>query len=346
MLDDNPKLQFVATAHNATDNTETVLFHMARGCGLRGLCGIPMMRGRVLRPMLSVSKAEIVEALNEAGQTFAEDATNADVRYTRNFIRRDLLPGLRKINPGSDTAISSMCIHLRDDLDFIEQSAEAWLERHDVTTRVSASDLSALAPALARRVIVAMYRAAGGTQMLEEVHIEPLLDMVRAGHTTFIQRFPGAICAYAERGRIVFSGNAPQAQMEKPSQNVEMGENHLEGRDAILILTPDPDYLKDKPSIIYKNAIKANLSSVTIHGSLYVRERTEGDSYRYGGMTHKLKKLFADRRLSSIPKNKIPVLCDDEGVVWVPGFAAREDKGKTEKRALYVYYCYLGGQNE
>ncbi|MBO5788600.1 MAG: tRNA lysidine(34) synthetase TilS, partial [Clostridia bacterium] len=181
ILDENERLEYVVTAHNAGDNIETVLFHIARGCGLRGICGIPVKRGRVLRPLLSVSKADIVKALEEDGIRFMDDSTNADTRYTRNYIRRDILPAMRKINPGLDGAVFSMCEHLRDDLDFVEQTAKDWISQHNVTTKANASDLAALHVAVVRRIIPLMYQAAGGTQMLEEVHIEPLIAMISHG---------------------------------------------------------------------------------------------------------------------------------------------------------------------
>ena len=346
LLDGNNLLQYVVTAHNASDNIETVVFNITRGCGLRGLCGIPMIRGRVLRPMLNISKAEILEALEQAGISHIDDSTNADVRYTRNYIRRDILPSMRKINPGVDASAYKMCMHLRDDLTFIEDTAKAWLAEKGVTVKASVADLQALHVSIARRIIPHMYREAGGMEMLEEVHIDQLISMIQTGHTTFIQRFPGGICAYAEHGRIVFSSSALKQDEALPIQIVHMGENHLQGRNADLILSPDPDYFKEKSANIYKFVIKASLSSAKINGDLYVRERIEGDSYRYAGMTHKIKKLLADRRLNHIPRPLIPVLCDDTGALWVPGFSAREDKDKTEKRSLYVYYCYRGGQNE
>lgn len=342
-LNEHPGLSYVVTAHNATDNAETVLFHMARGCGLRGLCGIPAARGRVLRPMLAFSKQEVLSALKGAGQDYVEDATNADTRYTRNYIRHEILPAMRKLNPGLDGAVSAMCMRVRDDLDYIDRTAETWAEQHNVITRVQTADLARLHPALIKRIISMLYRNAGGADMLEESHINPMLEMIVSGHTTFIQRFPGGICAYAEGGRLVFSSNAPD--MPLPEQKLHMGRNVLEGRDAVMILTDDPHYFKDKPTNVYKISIKADLSSVKIEGSLFVRQRTDGDAFAYGGMTHKIKKMLADKRLQAVPRRLIPVLCDDKGIVWVPGFAPREDKVANENRIIYVYYGYCGGEN-
>lgn len=342
-LNESPALSYVVTAHNATDNAETVLFHMARGCGLRGLCGIPAARGRVLRPMLAFSKEDVLSALRDAGESYVEDATNADVRYTRNYIRHEILPAMRKLNPGMDDAVSAMCMRLRSDLDYIDMTAQQWAEAHNVVTRVQMSDLAALHPALIKRVVAMLYQNAGGSEMLQESHINPTVEMICSGHTTFIQRFPGNICAYAEGGRLVFSSNSPDREL--PEQRIHPGRNVLEGRDAVLYLSDDPRDFKDKSPNIYKITIKADLSSAKIEGNLFVRQRTDGDTFAYGGMTHKIKKMLADKRLQTVPRRLVPVLCDDKGIVWIPGFSPRDDKVTGENRGLHVYYGYCGGEN-
>ena len=79
-----------------------------------------------------------------------------------------------------------------------------------------------------------------------------------------------------------------------------------------------------------------------------MRNKKDGDSYRYGNMTHKLKKLFNDRKLSEKEKRSIPLLCDAQGIVWVPGFSVREEKNREENKDfnLYVYYYSNGGKDE
>ncbi len=89
----------IATAHNADDNLETMLLHLVRGSGLRGLTGIPPRRGSLVRPLLTTSRAEIEEELRQRGIPHVEDATNADRAYSENKLRLEVIPVLRELNP-------------------------------------------------------------------------------------------------------------------------------------------------------------------------------------------------------------------------------------------------------
>ena len=80
-------------------------------------------------------------------------------------------------------------------------------------------------------------------------------------------------------------------------------------------------------------------------GALYLREREAGDAYRYGGMTHKVKKLFSDRKLSSEERKRHLLLCDDEGILWIPGFSVREAREK-KTNTIYAYFFMNGGKDE
>lgn len=96
----------IATAHTADDNAETMLLNLARGAGLRGLCGIPPRRGRVIRPILGVTRAEIDAYLELKGVGHVEDSTNAGDDYARNRIRHHAVPALRSVNPEFSRAAS------------------------------------------------------------------------------------------------------------------------------------------------------------------------------------------------------------------------------------------------
>ena len=83
--------------------------------------------------------------------------------------------------------------------------------------------------------------------------------------------------------------------------------------------------------------MQINLSSAIIEGNLHLRPKADGDALYYGGMTHKVKKLFNDKKLSALEKATMPLLCDDKGVVWVPGFGVRDDGVQlNERRDLYA----------
>lgn len=105
---------WVATAHTADDQAETVLHRIVRGTGLQGLRGIAAERDGVVRPLLAVTRADVLEHLAAAGQPYREDASNADTRFTRNRIRHELLPLLRTFNPDVVTALAHLAEHANE----------------------------------------------------------------------------------------------------------------------------------------------------------------------------------------------------------------------------------------
>jgi tRNA(Ile)-lysidine synthase len=109
----------IATAHTANDNAETLLLNLARGAGTHGLAGIPPARGNLVRPLLTVTRAEVLQYLAERSIPHVEDATNADDRYARNKIRLHVIPRLLEINPRFIENASKAAAFLRADDDFI-----------------------------------------------------------------------------------------------------------------------------------------------------------------------------------------------------------------------------------
>lgn len=113
----------IATAHNANDNLETVIFNLARGSALKGISGIPPIRDNIIRPLLTVSRSEIENYLNSINQDYVTDSTNLSDDYTRNKIRHQVLPVLSKINPSlTETSVNSLDA-LREENSFIEDLA-------------------------------------------------------------------------------------------------------------------------------------------------------------------------------------------------------------------------------
>lgn len=114
----------IATAHNADDSAETVLLNLMRGTGLKGLCGVPPVRGELIRPLIYCTRGEVEQFLAERGERFVTDSTNLSDDYTRNRIRHIILPEMRKINGSLTATMTRMERNLRSDSDFLEQLAE------------------------------------------------------------------------------------------------------------------------------------------------------------------------------------------------------------------------------
>ena len=127
----------IATAHNATDHLETVLFHLIRGTGAKGLCGIsPLRDEKVIRPLLCCTAKQVRDYAKEARLSYVTDATNADTTYTRNYIREKIVPALRQINPRCEDAVLRMSGLLREDLVYLEDAAAALLGNDNSIDRI------------------------------------------------------------------------------------------------------------------------------------------------------------------------------------------------------------------
>ncbi len=147
----------LATAHTANDNAETVLINAVRGTGLAGLCGIPPVRGhgefRVIRPLLGCTRSDVEGFLAENGQGYVTDSTNLSEEYTRNRIRRRVLPEIAEINPSVLEVFGRMCRSLREDNTFLEETAERALAENRTGRGYNALELSKLPAPIRSRAV-------------------------------------------------------------------------------------------------------------------------------------------------------------------------------------------------
>lgn len=325
----------IATAHNLTDNAETVVFNIARGSGAKGAIGIAPIKGNVIRPLLGISKDEIRKSLSDAKIEFMVDSTNDSTEYSRNYIRHEILPRLARINPRFEDAFGAFSAALRDDIDYIESYGGEILEKSR-SKEVERELLLGLHPAIFARFIVdfAAHNGAG----LERCHIRAIRELLPGDNFSYSVLGMDFVC---ERGRCYFRRKCASAESHDLSMPLGPGINELSGYSAVIILGDMADI---PTSNVYKISIQADLSSAIINGSLYVRFRREGDAYCYGGMTHKLKKVFNDRGIPPSRRDKIPVICDDSGIVWVPGLGVRDDSGVGEK--MTISFCTTEGGGE
>lgn len=150
--------KWVATAHTADDQAETVLHRLIRGTGLQGLRGIASERDTIVRPLLACSRADVLAHLAEIGQPYREDASNADPRFTRNRIRHELLPLLRTFNPDVVSALSRVAEHASEAHEIVTHAARELLVRAELPRAGNAVILDAVALGGSRVLIRAVLR--------------------------------------------------------------------------------------------------------------------------------------------------------------------------------------------
>lgn len=152
LLSLNPEAK-IATAHNAQDNLETLLLRLIRGTGLQGLGAIPPVRGRIIRPLLMVSRQELLDYLELHGIPHVEDSTNGSDDYLRNRIRHQVLPLLTAENPNISPSVSSLCLELREVGSYMALQTDSALSSVSHGDGISCRELLALPGALRRPVL-------------------------------------------------------------------------------------------------------------------------------------------------------------------------------------------------
>jgi tRNA(Ile)-lysidine synthetase-like protein len=189
-----------------------------------------------------------------------------------------------------------------------------------------------LHPALLSRVLFLSAKECG-VLSLEATHVKKLRDLIYdAQNKDFSVSIPGDLSFISSDG-FLYVGKLSKGNRESFSIPLYYGINTLPNSESIILLSEEK--IDKTFSNVYKIAIQQRIDFDIIDGGIFVREKRDGDSYRYGGMTHKLKKIFNDKGIKPNERKKIPIICDNSGILWVPGFPVR-DKG-TENSNKYVY---------
>ena len=322
----------IATAHNRRDNMETVLLHLTRGSGLRGGGGIATVRGDRIRPLLHCSRQEIEAYCAEQGIAYRQDSTNADVAYSRNRIRRQVIPPLEAINPRAEDAFWRFSEAAQQDDDCLCQLAQ------QLAAQAAAGDhcyaiqpLAAVHPALRGR---ALQHIAGqeGCPTLESGHIAALQTLLNSPGATML---PGGRQVVSRRGQLMF---VPEAVTSDPAQQPAVIDESYEfgGKIYRLSLLSPEEYKKQKN--VHKILLKNVCDYAMISHSLHWRFRQSGDAYRPAGRpTKTLKKLMNEAGVPLWERAAMPVLCDAEGIVWTPfGCAERVAFSATTTQMMLV----------
>ncbi|MBQ8345121.1 MAG: tRNA lysidine(34) synthetase TilS, partial [Clostridia bacterium] len=206
-------IPILATAHNADDNLETVLFHLIRGAGLCGLCGIPTTRsaanGVVIRPLLRMEKDTVLSLCKTYGLSYVCDRTNTDTDYTRNRIRADILPQIKKINPGATRSVSRATESLYEDSLCLLTMSNWFLEELEADGGIETEKLCGSPPAVVNRALMSLFTRLSGGCTLEHTHVMALRRLAEANVPHSSLSLPGRMMAVMEDGRLFFRPACP-----------------------------------------------------------------------------------------------------------------------------------------
>ena len=320
-----------ATAHHATDQLETVLHHLLRGGGARALVGMRPVSGRCIRPLLCLTREEILGALEEAGAAYVTDSTNADISYTRNFLRAEILPLLSHVQNRPEDAVRRLSEAMSHDVAYLEEQAGRALdEMPRCDAGVSAEALRALPEALRRRVLTRLYCEAREAEAedvaIEHIHLTELSRLLMKRTPAFTLAVPNRLYARLDGGWLSFV--RAEESGERPSTDTTPlceGDNLLPGGFTVSLHREGDTVRLSCFSKFHKIDIMTAFSSDIICGTLHVRGRRPGDAYRFRGHRHSIKKLYNEKKIPLSAREAFPLVCDDGGILWMPFYPVREN---------------------
>jgi tRNA(Ile)-lysidine synthase len=341
-LVDQGRLDKVVTAHTANDQAETVLLRLLRGAGARGLSGIyPVLEGKVARPFLDLTRAEIMRELEARQLEYRLDSTNLDSRLRRNKIRRELLPLLeREFNPAVIPLLKNHADRARDEEAFLEQQARErsrpWRLREGGEEKISVRALGGFAPAIQRRVLRQMLQSL--RQDLRGVtfaHVEGLLRFATSAQSGRSLPLPGGAVARKEFDWLIL-GSQPISD-DGYAYPIE-----IPGEIAVAALGVTFRFKIVEPQGVpeaYNQVERSVIDPQKLPHRLFLRNWRAGDQFWPLGSRklRKLKELFRQRKIPRSQRKLWPVLECGEQIVWVRGFPpAAPVAASPESRALLV----------
>lgn len=287
----------IATAHNLTDNIETLLFRLARGTGLKGACSIPAVRGKIIRPFIEVSSGEIRKWCNDNNIPYRVDCTNSDSAYSRNLIRLEILPLFEKLNANYQDNIENFISDVNEDYAFIDDYVKSIYPKIVKNNEIDLPKLNELDLSIKKRILIMFFDENGYS--LNRIHLQSVIDITLKSCKTQIKE---NIFAISAKGKI---------------RIVKFNDLNKKGEFVTKILNIDE--FKDKNIDFYCDCDK-------IVGNIIIRAKQAGDRIKPAGrnVSKTLKKLFNESAYPIEKRDKKIVVCDDFGIVGVIGLCADE----------------------
>jgi tRNA(Ile)-lysidine synthase len=306
---ESEKLDFVLTAHHANDNIETFLINCIRGTGISGLTGIPLRNGNIIRVLLPFTRAEILQYAKENAITWREDLSNAELKYTRNKIRHQIIPLLKEINPNFLTSFNKTIQNLQMTRQIVEDTVndlkQSIFSEEDEIQKINIEKLKKLKDPKAY-----LFELLKSYEFSEWNDINNLMD--------------------AQSGKQIVSKshriikNRDFLLLSKRELNDKKEQQYLIKDSQTGLVKEDIKLKLIRSKFLDQNNVSEKTAFVDwdkLTFPLLVRKWQKGDYFYSLGMVgkKKLSKFFKDQKLSLIEKEKIWLLCSGDHVVWVIG---------------------------
>lgn len=321
-LADNYDDAKIAVAHNMNDQAETMLFRMIRGTGLDGLSAMDYKNGKIIRPILSFEKSEILKYLDENNIDYAIDATNLENDYSRNYIRNEIFPRLSEINYNAISNFFNLSNNIKSDLEIIDEIIEEIYK--DITISEGAyrikfdrKKFELISDAKKSRVLrIAINKLKGNIKDFSRININKFLSLEKLetgkkiikDDIIFTKNYKSydlelivgkkdspSICKISLNEEIIFNGKSIKTSKVSEKTNKSKNVGYF---DMDKLLFP-----------------------------LFIRTRKNGDRFYPLGMKHskKVKDFFIDEKVDKNTRDEVPLILSDNKIIWVAGYRISEE---------------------
>lgn len=325
----------IATAHTLDDSIETVLMNLVRGTGLRGLCGIPRIRGNIVRPLLDCTRAEVEDYLGALGQPYCTDSTNLTDDYTRNRIRHDILPRLCELNPNFPGAMARMLPRLAAQQALTDcLAAQSAQQLHAACGGLSRQGLSALPEPVCDRLLLRLLEQ--NRLPISAAAVERMTETLRTGGKLDLAARSWFFVAQGDLAAVIYAppGGIPPVPVPLPQEETPV----------ILPFSPQKSMkLTLCNKIVANTSEKFNISLLKyaidcdrIKGYSFMRTRRPGDTFIVGKKQLSLGEAWAAAGIPALLRPALMVLADEQGVLWAEGIGSSSRAAVTENTKQYV----------
>lgn len=332
----------IAVGHHADDQVETVVFRFFRGTGPDGLRGIPIARGRIIRPLLRLTRAEILNHLTSHRIKWCEDASNRSLRYRRNYVRLRLLPAVRKaLNPSAERAVLNLADTLGEEEVFWETELDRMARKCLRVTPggkfcLALTHFRPYAVALRRRLLRRCLKATWQTESAPDKEVVRRLDRL-ADADSGVLTLPGRVRAENTGGQL-YLYRTEKTAVRKP---IEPGRRCILDWPSVTVSSS----LRDRRAVKLvrrPGARRVALDWERVEPPLEVRTLRPGDRFQPLGMkgAKKVGDYLTDRKVPRPLRDEILLLCDRRGPLWLMGYEIvdRVKIVSTTRKVLTVGY--------
>jgi tRNA(Ile)-lysidine synthase len=338
----------VALGHSADDQVETILMNIVRGTGLKGLTGIPQVRGYIIRPFLEIHRKELEIYLEEKDISFRNDSSNSDKKYLRNRIRHELIPHLETYNPGVKKCLQEMSGIAKEEDSLLSQMVKdifkqktRFPEDNEKNIIWDIDDFQCYPIALRQRLVREIFCCiAGDMQAFTAHHVQQVINLFNSPKPGKTLNIPRGVTVTSSYESVLFAkvvdGICAKESLVTPIAvpgTTELLEGHIRKMQTQIFT--------DKRGLLSLDAGRQAFLDLEATG-LVIKARffRAGDRFCPLGMTgnKKLKSFFIDRKVPRSMRSQIPILTNaNDDIIWVYGQRISQHYRVTDKTEKVLF---------